>query len=854
VAGLREYHRKRDFKVTTEPRGGDAAVRDGHRFVVQKHAASHLHYDFRLERDGVLKSWAVPKGPSLDPADKRLAMRTEDHPIEYADFEGVIPEGEYGGGSVLLWDRGTWKPLEDPATGERKGRLVFELEGEKLRGRWHLVRTRGRGDKTWLLIKGRDTAARAPDSPPLTETRPESVATGRSMEAIARDRDREWHSNRPAARRRSTRRAAPAPTRTISADRLPGAKRAPMPAHLAPELATLVAAPPAGDGWLHEMKYDGFRMLCRLEKGRARLITRNANDWTERFPTIVQAATTLSASSAILDGEVAFLRPDGTTSFSGLQTSGAADASAGELVFFVFDLPYLDGFDLRAVPLEARKAALRDVLATGPGTAALRYSDHVVGNGEEFFRQACRFALEGVIAKRRDAPYTSGRTRDWVKVKCVQGQEVVIGGFTDPQGRRTGVGALLLGVHDADGRLVYAGKVGTGFTNEQAGALRKKLEALETSASPFVRRPPGAARAHWVEPRLVAEVDFTEWTHDGRLRHPSFKGLRDDKPAREVTRERAATTASRPRRSGHPTTRSRPSATRDEVAGVRLTHPERVVYPEAGITKAALARFYESIADWILPHVVDRPTTLVRCPEGVTGDCFYQKHVGYWAPDALRRVRIREKRKVGEYLVVDDLPGLVGLVQIGIVEIHTWNARTADLDRPDRIVFDLDPGEGVPWAALVAAARLVRARLADVRLESFVKTTGGSGLHVVVPIARGPDWDACAAFTRGVAESLAREAPDGFVATMAKSRRTGRIFVDWLRNTRGATSVAAYSTRARPNATVSTPLAWDELGDQPDRYTVTTLPARLRALRSDPWAAFWTTRQTLPRPAGRRAG
>jgi bifunctional non-homologous end joining protein LigD len=843
MAGLREYHRKRHFGRTPEPRGGATPRGDAHRFVVQKHAASRLHYDFRLELDGTLKSWAVPKGPSLDPADKRLAMQTEDHPVDYADFEGVIPEGEYGGGSVVVWDHGTWQPVDDPRAGMKKGRLAFTLDGEKLHGRWSLVQIRGRAardaGKSWLLIKGRDDFARSPDDPPLTETRPESVTTGRGVEDVARDQDRVWRSNRPAARKAKPARPATRPRPAAAA--IPKARRAPAPDRLQPALATLVATPPAGGEWLHEMKFDGYRILAHASKSRVRLLSRNANDWTDRFPTVARAVGALGIDGTILDGEVALLRPDGTTSFNGLQN--AASPSDGTLVYFVFDLPWYAGFDLTASPLEARKAALRAML--GPSRdGALRYSDHVEGQGDRFFSEACRMALEGVVSKRRDAPYAGGRTRAWLKVKCVQGQEVVIGGFTEPKGRRSGLGALLIGVNE-DGALRYAGKVGTGFTTAQARELRARLDAIERKESPFAGRPPRAAQAHWVQPSLVAEVDFTEWTPEGRLRHPSFKGLREDKPAREIARERPRARAA---------TATGDGAT-DAVAGVRLTHPERVLYPETGLTKRGLAEFYVGIADWILPHLVGRPTTLVRCPEGLAGECFYQKHTGYWAPASLRRIQIKEKQKTGQYLVVDDLAGLVGLVQIGILEVHTWNATSDGLERPDRLVFDLDPGDGVPWDAVVAAARLVRERLRDHGLESFVKTTGGKGLHVVAPIDRGPSWETCGRFAREVAEALAREAPDAFVATMTKARRHGRIFVDWLRNVRGATAVAAYSTRAKPNAPVSTPLAWDELGPRttPERFTVATLPRRLGALRADPWADYRTTRQAL-RTSRRAAG
>jgi len=835
---LAEYNRKRNFQRTPEP-PGKARAKRGHSFVIQKHAARRLHYDFRLELDGVLLSWAVPKGPSLDPADKRLAMQTEDHPVEYGSFEGVIPKGEYGGGTVLLWDRGTWEPIGDPRAGLKAGKLEFLLHGEKLRGSWTLVRIRGRdareSGKTWLLMKHRDDEVRPAAQYDITEDRPESVATGRAMDEIARDQDRVWHSNRSVAEQepapKRARRRAP---RDLAG--VPGARRAPLPATLEPQLATLVKEPPRGDDWLHEMKLDGYRILARVEKGRARLWSRNAKDWTERFSAVARAVEALGVPTAILDGEVAMVLPDGKTSFNALQNAHDG-AAAGTLTYFVFDLPYLDGFDLTAAKLEDRKRVLEDLLRGAK--RPLRYSEHVVGSGEEFFRQACRFQLEGIVSKRRDASYTPGRARTWLKIKCQQEQEMVIGGFTDPEGQRSGLGALLLGVYKDD-KLAYAGKVGTGFSVKSADDLRRKLDRLAQKTSPFSGKVPGTARAHWVKPELVANVTFGEWTPDGRLRHPSFKSLREDKAPREVVREKPAA----------------PARGEEAIAieGVRITHPDRVLYPDQGITKRELAAFYVSIADRILPHLLDRPTTLVRCPEGLAGECFYQKHVGTWAPPSLRRVKIQEKRKVGDYLVVDDLPGLVGLVQIGILEIHTWNSRTEHLEQPDRLVFDLDPAEDVPWPAVIAAARLLRARLEEQDLQSFVKTTGGKGLHLVVPITRGPGWDECLEFSRGVAQELVREAPEAFVAVMSKARRTGRIYIDYLRNQRGSTSVAAYSTRAKRDAPVSTPLTWDEL--RPDiestHYTVANLPRRLASLRADPWKGFAEARQRLPRTARRR--
>ncbi len=865
-AKLREYRRKRDFSVTPEPSGATGGRRRGDSYVIQKHAASHLHYDFRLELDGVLLSWAVPRGPSLDPGEKRLAVRTEDHPVDYGSFEGVIPEGEYGGGTVLLWDRGTWQAVGDPRGGLSKGKLEFILHGDKLHGRWTLVKIRGResrdAGKAWLLIKGRDEAARAAAEYDVTEALPKSVATRRALDEIAHQRDRVWHSNQPATRRRRT--ASSKTVRRVDADALPGARRATLPAFVAPQLATLVSAPPDGDEWLHEMKFDGYRVLCRIERGSVRLLSRNGKDWTGRLPAVARAAARLGTRAAMLDGEVAVLLPNGVTSFNALQNA-LGGKNGGELVYFVFDLLHLDGNDLSGTPLEDRKDALRALLDGGSAGPTLRYSDHVVGNGEAFLRHACRMSLEGVVSKRRDAPYVSGRSRAWLKAKCIQEQEFVIGGFTEPEGKRSGIGALLLGVHDEDGTLVYVGKVGTGFSSQAAVELRRRLDALAQPTSPFARRPAGSSRAHWARPELVGEVEFTEWTPDGRLRHPSWKGLREDKPAREIVRERPAGAGGAPRARAAPTggtrgarhsfvrARTRRAGTAvppdaSQVAGVRITHPERVLYPPQDITKLDLARFYESIAEWILPHLRGRPTSLVRCPEGLAKECFYQKHVGVWAPAALRRVRIQEKKKVGEYLVVDDLAGLIGLVQIGTLEIHTWNCVFERLERPDRLIFDLDPADDVAWPDVVKAARTLRGHLQGMGLESFIKTTGGKGFHLVVPLENGPGWDDCLAFSRRVAEDLARDAPRSFTADVAKSERHGRIYIDYLRNLRGATAVAAFSTRARRGAPVSTPIAWDELGPRlrADHFTVSNLPRRLSSLRRDPWEDYARTRQRLP--------
>jgi bifunctional non-homologous end joining protein LigD len=869
-SSLAEYQARRDFTKTPEPRGHPGPQPAGSMFVVQKHDASRPHYDFRLEVDGVLKSWAVPKGPSLDPADKRLAMQTEDHPLEYGSFEGIIPEGEYGGGTVLLWDRGTWAPTGDPAAGIRAGRLKFTLAGEKLRGGFTLIRLRGRGrrdadGRSWLLIKERDEHAKPSAELSVTDARSESVVTGRRIVEVATGRARTWHSNRSAkvARRAAPPTPRPARAKPGSPGRPPpGARPSRLRKFVQPQLATLVAAPPAGDEWLHELKFDGYRILCRIEKGRVTLWSRNARDWTAQFPGIASAASQLPVRAALLDGEIAVLLPNGTTSFQALQNALSA-GDRGQLVYFVFDLLHLDGQDLTGAPLEARKTALEELIGTGRD-GPIRYSAHVVGQGEAFFRQACRRSLEGVVSKRRDRPYEPGRGRSWLKVKCIQEQEFVVGGFTEPKGTRAGLGALLLGVHDDGDGLAYAGKVGTGFTGAAARRLRERLDGLRVEKSPFRRPPPGAREARWVKPELVAEVEFTEWTTDGRLRHPSFKGLREDKPAGEVVRERPAPAQASASRGGGRRTRktavkqaNASAGPQDDavVAGVRISHPDRVVYPAQGITKAQLAGYYAAIAEHMLPHLRSRPTVLLRCPEGLGQECFYQKHAGSWAPSSLRRVPIREKRKTSDYLVVDDVAGLVSLVQMGALEFHTWNAQADSLETPDRLVFDLDPGPDVPWPAVRTAARLVRARLDAHGLTSFVKTTGGKGLHVVAPIAPGPDWDACLAFAHQVTEALVAETPRAFVATMAKVARKGKIFIDYLRNQRGATSVAAYSTRARPGAPVSTPITWDELDSisAGDHFTIETVQRRLARRSGDPWEGYGAaTRQHLPRTERRR--
>jgi bifunctional non-homologous end joining protein LigD len=619
-----------------------------------------------------------------------------------------------------------------------------------------------------------------------------------------------------------------------------------------PQLARLVKQPPEGNEWLHEMKYDGYRIGCRIRDRSVALISRNGKDWTAAFPEIVEAARQLGVRDALLDGEVAIVLPDGRTSFQALQNAFSGGSRRG-LVYFAFDLLRISGNSLERRPLEERKRELLRLTGKPGPKAAIRYSEHVVGRGAEMFQEACRLRLEGIISKRIDAPYKRGRGDTWLKTKCVLRQEFVIGGFTDPEGSRQGIGALLIGYYDAAGTLVFAGKVGTGFSVASAHDLRKRLNAIERKDCPFRPRPTGALgkRAHWVKPAVVAEVVFTEWTEDGKIRHPSFQGLRRDKPAKAVTREVPADAPPpMPRRLGaNPTaTRAAKQDSAAVAAGVRISNPDRVLYADLGITKLDVAQFYERIADWIVPHLKGRPLTLVRCPEGIQAECFYMKHSKVWAPPALRRVKIQEKAKVGDYLVADTPAAVVSLVQMGILEIHTWNTRVERVELPDRIVLDIDPGSKVPWTAVIATARRLRRALDKLNLESFLKTTGGRGLHVVVPLAPSVDWKTCLAFSRAIAVALERADPATYTTAFAKAGREGKILIDYLRNNRTNTSVAAYSTRARPGCPVSVPLRWEELKPalDPASFTIRTIEKRLAKLKADPWAGYWKCRQKLP--------
>ena len=831
---LETYRKKRNFSATSEPKGRRSR-KSGNSFVVQKHDATRLHYDFRLEMDGVLKSWAVTKGPSLVPGEKRLAVHVEDHPLEYGDFEGTIPKGEYGGGTVIVWDRGTWSPIGDANKGYAKGHLEFTLDGEKLGGRWHLVRMHGKpGEKreNWLLIKGEDEFAKPEGAGDILEERPESVKTGRDIPAVAGEAPG-W-SSRTGKIRKSARRARTAePELAAETEAIPdpskvkGAKKAAMPGFVEPMLASLVTAAPAGERWLHEIKFDGYRLQARIEAGRVKLLTRSGLDWTRKFgKVVVKALQDLPTGTAILDGELVVETDSGASDFSTLQ----ADLSAGRsdrFLLYVFDLLYLDGYDLRAVPLVKRKELLERIVSNDD-SRIIRFSSHFTENGAMVLRHACRLSLEGIVSKLGDAPYRAGRGKSWVKSKCSARQEFVIAGYVPSTVSRKAIGSLVLGVYEGD-ELHHVGRVGTGFTANLAEDLFRRLERIRATSSPFAGRLTAeeARQVKYVRPELVAEVEFRAWTADGHLRHASFRGLREDKAAGEIMREIPRSAAS-----------AKPAAPQHRT--VKLTHPDRIYWPDEGVTKEGLADYYTEVWRNIAPYVVGRPLALLRCPNGITGEKFFQKHA--WKGLNPNIVQVKDPKDTSDepLISINDLDGLLGLVQSAVLEIHPWGSTVADWERPDMIVMDLDPGDDVPWQAVIDASQEVRRRLSDAGLAAFLKTSGGKGVHVVSPLRPKADWQAVKAFTKALADAMAADNPDRYVSTITKSKRRGKILIDYLRNQRGATAVAAYSTRARPGAAVSAPLSWDELGPGigPAYFTVENMPTRLATLATDPWAGF----------------
>lgn len=841
---LDDYNSKRDFDATPEPSGAVKRTRrtakaQALQFCIQKHDATRLHYDFRLEIDGTLKSWAVPKGPSLDPQVKRLAMEVEDHPLDYASFEGNIPQGHYGAGDVIVWDRGIWKPIGDPLESLKKGKLKFELEGEKLGGIWNLVRTHQEGkQKPWFLIKHQDAAAKPEAEFDVVKAQPDSVLSERTL--IPKKRKGKTAEAKPVGE-------VPAPRKRKGSGTLTGAKKAPLPATLKPQLATLVESAPSGD-WRYEIKFDGYRMLARIENGTVQLFTRNGHDWTAKLPRQAQALASLGLESAWLDGEVVAADENSVPSFQLLQNAFESGKS-GAIVFYLFDMPYLNGVDLREVPVEERRSALAKVLERSEDEI-LRFSEDFGEDASDLLASACQMNMEGLIGKRVGSPYFSRRSDDWIKLKCQHRQEFVVVGYTEPKGARTLFGALLLGLHDKDsGELRYAGKVGTGFNERTLKSIHAQLTPLEVKTPAVVNPPTGfeAKGVHWLKPVLLAEVAYAEITKDGSVRHSVFHGLRSDKPAKDITEE-TPKDVSEP---STPAPEKKPKKSATPTPGkIRITHPDRVIDASSGSTKMQLAEYYVSVADWILPTLKNRPIALVRAPEGVAGELFFQKNAERLAIPGIESVD-------GEtVMLINNAEALVGAVQMSTIEFHSWNARAPDLERPDRFVLDLDPDPALPWKSMVEATTLTLTILDELGLTSFVKTSGGKGIHLVVPLTPKDSWDSVKEFSHGIVKYMAKLIPQRFSAVSGPKNRVGRIFIDYLRNAKGATTINAYAARTREGLPVSVPIYREEVAEikGANVWNIHNLHERLGELGEDPWADYAKTRQTITNEMRRKIG
>jgi bifunctional non-homologous end joining protein LigD len=844
---LARYREMRDFSQTAEPSGGHTTADAGPLpFVIQKHAATRLHYDFRLGLHGVLKSWAVTKGPSYVPGDKRLAVQVEDHPMEYGGFEGTIPKGQYGGGTVMLWDEGTWEPIGDPDQSLAKGNLKFLLHGKKLHGKWVLVRMGGKAANeskpNWLLIKEHDEYEQKADDEPITEKEPNSVLTQRDMDAIAHAEDHVWQSNRAETSHgaKSSQKKPPVP---FSPSALPGKKEA-LPGFVSPQLASEAATPPTGEHWVHELKLDGYRVQAHIDKaGKTRLYTRSGLDWTHRMPAVAREVSKLAVESAILDGEVVVLTPDGQSSFAALQAA-FEEGAKHPLTYFVFDLLHLNGHNLRTQPLTERKGILSEMLETLEDQSTVRFGQHIQAEGKPILDAACQMQAEGIVSKRADSAYVSGRSKSWLKIKCDRRQEFVVGGFTKPSNGTEGIGALLLGYYE-DKKLVYAGRTGTGFTQANGRKLRQQLEEMRQTKMPFVDVPGAAAKgALWVRPELVAEVQFSTWTSDNLVRQASFKGLREDKKPTEVRREVPDPSLS---------PKTPPKAAEHKPAppklGFKVTHPEKIIDPETGLKKQALIDYYLAVAKLMLPHVEGRPLSLVRCPNGAGKHCFYQKHLGPGMPPGIEGVEIPDKKGKGSetYVTVQGEQSLAGLAQMNVLEVHPWGSTNADLEHPNRIIFDLDPDEKVSWSTLADSAIEVRERLKQLGLESYVKTTGGKGLHVVAPIQPKYDWEQIKALTHAFTMQMEQDNSKLYISKMTKAARTNKIFVDYLRNERDATAIAPYSSRARLGMAAALPLEWSELKTKTaPKFLIANFADWSDRLSKDPWQSMLTSKQSIP--------
>jgi bifunctional non-homologous end joining protein LigD len=820
---LKKYKAKRNFAITPEPdstetgtevaTGGAGALS----FVIQKHWATRLHYDFRLELDGAMKSWAVPKGPSLDPHDKRMAVHVEDHPISYNKFEGQIPARQYGAGKVIIWDKGYWEPIGDVASDYKAGHLKFDLHGHKLRGRWALIRMKSRGEKqeAWLLIKEKDSFARAADAFSVIDEMPDSVARLKAP-APPKTAPKSTAGLKSVALKSATskstavKRARPEDAAKTA---IKGAIKSALPDKLSPQLATLVDAPPAdADGWQYEIKFDGYRLLARIDGKSIRLFTRNGNDWTAQLPALAASLAKMKLPPGWYDGEIVALDSKGMPDFQALQQ--AFDGShTQDIVYYLFDLPYCGGYDLRKVQLHERRAMLASLLEKAP--ADIRFSDTFDIEASEILASACKMGLEGMIGKRQDSTYELRRSSNWIKLKCSQRQEFLICGYTDPQGSRTAIGSLLLGIHDENGRLRYAGNVGTGFDDRALAELLKKLKPLHTDETPF-EGPTGRYRKpHWVKPVLLAEVSFAQWTGDGHIRHSVFQGLRTDKKPRAITREKPVAIKSVSQKSSkspesQQSLEDQPRL-QSPLAGLKITHPERVIDASSDATKIDLIRYYALVAPLMMAHLKSRPVSLVRAPNGIAGQLFFQKHFERANMPGIRALSKSLDTEHPPYLEVAEPGGLLSAAQMNVIEFHTWNGVKSSITKPDRFSFDLDPGEKSEWPAMQEAALLVRSFLQELGLESLVKTSGGKGLHVVVPIRKQYDWDTIKDFSRTIVEHLAATLPERFSAKSGPRNRVGKIFIDYLRNGFGATTACAWSARARPGLGVSVPIAWDEV-------------------------------------------
>lgn len=817
---LESYNAKRDFAKTAEPSGKLQSSKGGNVFIVQKHDATRLHWDFRIELDGVLKSWAVTRGPSPDPEDKRLAVQTEDHPLSYAEFEGAIPEGEYGGGTVMLWDRGSWEPVAGKSAKDlEKGHLHFRLSGERMKGEWLLIRLKRRGNEkrdNWLLRKIDDAYAAEGDV--LVERALTSVLTGRTMAEIAADK-RGSHSLKgrkgddfaeemKAASSHNAKVAKSRPKRKVG--------RAPIPPFQPVQLATLVDSVPQGRQWLHEIKFDGYRALVAAKGKDVRIYTRSGLDWSEKFAPLIRQFVVLDLPSCLIDGEITAPDDEGNPDFSRLQNvlkrGHGAQGDKDALSFHAFDLLELEGEDLKSLPTVERKQRLAALL--GLAQPPIHVADHVIGGGETLLRAMCDAGQEGIIAKRADAPYAPKRTQNWLKVKCILRQEFVIVGMTKSSTRRRPFASLLLAQREGD-ELVYKGKVGTGFNEGLLDDLARRFAPLRREERALEVPKSEARGASWLEPQLVAEIAFAEFTGEGRVRHASFVGLREDKQAEDVTPEK-------------------PVELKVPEDVVPISNRARVIFPESGQTKGDLADYYAMLAPAMLPFLANRPVSLVRCPQGRAKQCFFQKHDSGSFGDHVHHVPIREKDGNAEdYLYVTDAAGILACVQMGTIEFHGWCARADDVELPDRMVIDLDPDEGLDFADVKRAAKDIRSRLSDLGLVSFAMLSGGKGIHVVLPVQRGHSWQAHASFAERFAKALGMADPDHYVANMSKAKREGRIFIDWLRNQRGSTAVMPYSARARANAPVAAPIDWGELDDLESAHPFTIGDAKALLKRSE---------------------